>query len=335
MTSPGLLKEVPYLLVGLAALALLPAVVQDSYSRHLLIMVFIYGVVASGWDISLGYGGIFNFGHLALFGIGLYAYGMLTKLLGVNPWLALLASGALATLAAALVAIPILRLSGIYVVLVSFAFSQLVLQLIISQFNVTGGNSGMVRIPALAIPGHNMLRDNKLGYYYIALALLAVSTVSLRGFVRSALGRSIVALRDNEEYAVSRGISLARQRLITLAVSAFFTGMAGAFYGGYLRNASTDVFGMGLTTLVLGMVLLGGRATIYGPLLASLLLTVLSESTADLGPWRPIITGALIVLVMLAYPGGLHAVMMSLGRFAARLLRGNSAQSRLEAKSAP
>jgi branched-subunit amino acid ABC-type transport system permease component len=164
-----------------------------------------------------------------------------------------------AVLAAALIAVPILRLKGIYIVLVSFAFSQLVLQLIISESAYTGGNSGLVRVPMLAIPGHNMVRDGKLGYYYIALALLGCCVVFLRGFVRSPLGRSIVALRDNEEYAVSRGVSLGRQRLITLGASALFTGIAGAFYGGYFRNASTDVFGMSLTTLILSMVLLGGR----------------------------------------------------------------------------
>ncbi len=299
---------------GLAVLAVLPAFVRDVYLRHLLIMVFVYGIVASSWDLSLGYAGIFNFGHLALFGIGLYTYGLLTKLAGVNPWLALLAGGGAAVLAAAIIAVPILRLKGIYIVLVSFAFSQLVLQIIISESGVTGGNSGLVRVPLLAIPGHNMVRDAKLGYYYIALMLLACSTLFLRGFVRSPLGRSVLALRDNEEYAVSRGISLARQRLITLAASALFTGIAGAFYGGYFRNASTDVFGMELTTLVLSMVLLGGRATIYGALLASFGLTFLAEATADLGAWRPIIIGALIIAVLLAYPGGLYAAIESVCR---------------------
>jgi branched-chain amino acid transport system permease protein len=321
MSRFGFLRELAALSVGVALLAVLPAFVHDAYLRHLLIMVYVYGVVASSWDLSLGYAGVFNFGHLALFGIGLYTYAMLTKLLGVDPWLALPAGGAAAALAAAIIAVPILRLKGIYIVLVSFAFSQLVLQLIISESAITGGNTGLVRIPLLAIPGHNMVRDNKLGFYYIALALLACSTIFLRGFVRSPLGRSIVALRDNEEYAISRGISLARQRLITLAASAVFTGMAGAFYGGYFRNASTDVFGMGLTTLALSMVLLGGRATIYGALLASFVLTFLAEAIADFGAWRPIVIGLLIIAVMLAYPGGLHGALSAAGRRLAGTLR--------------
>ena len=314
-------QELAYIFIGLAALCALPALVQDVYLRHLLIMAFVYGVVASSWDLSLGYGGIFNFGHLALFGIGLYVYAMLTKLVGVDPWLALLASGLAAALAAALIAVPILRLKGIYIVLVSFAFSQLVLQLVISESVYTGGNSGLVRVPMLAIPGHNMVRDNKIGYYYIALALLACCTIFLRALVRSPLGRSIIALRDNEEYATSRGVSLARQRLITLCASALFTGFAGGFYGGYFRNASTDVFGISLTTLALSMVLLGGRATIYGALIASFVLTFVSEAIADFGAWRPIVIGALIITVMLVYPGGLAAAFGAAARRCAELFR--------------
>ena len=317
MTRFGFARELAAILAGAIALAIVPAFVHDSYQRHLLIMVFVYGIVASSWDFSLGYGGVFNFGHLALFGIGLYAYGLLTKLAGLDPWLALLAGGAASVLAAVLIAVPILRLKGIYVVLVSFAFSQLILQLVISESGITGGMSGLVLVPMLKIPGHNMVRDHKIGFYYIALALLVLSTIFLRALVRSPLGRSIIALRDNEEYAVSRGISLARQRLITLCASALFTGIAGAFYGGYFRNASTDVFGMGLTTLVLSMVLLGGRATIYGALIASFLLTFLSEAIADFGVWRPVVIGLLIIAVMLVYPGGLAGAVATAGRRAA------------------
>lgn len=327
MNRPGFLGELVGIAAGAAILAVLPAFIQDTYLRHVLILVFIYGVVASSWDLSLGYAGIFNFGHLALFGIGLYTYGLSTKLLGLDPWLALFAGGIAAATAAAIITIPILRLKGIYVVLVSFAFSQLVLQLIVSQSAITGGREGLVRIPLLAIPGHNMVRDSNFGFYYIALALLVCSTMLLRAFVRSPLGRSVVALRDNEEYAISCGISLGRQRLITLMSSAVLTGIAGAFYGGYLRNASPDVFGVGLTTLALSMVLLGGRATIYGSLLASFVLTFLSEAVADLGPWRPVIIGVLIIAVMLAFPGGLAAGVVAGKNMLVSRIRAGGARS--------
>ena len=317
------LQEACGLLLGLLLLAALPAVFTDGYSRHVLIMAFIYAVIASNWDLSLGYGGIFNFAHLALFGIGVYTYAILAKSLGLEPWVALLCSGLSATVAAVVVTVPILRLKGIYIILVTFGFSQLIMQIVLSQSAITGGTEGMVRIPSLRLFDHNMIRDGKLGYFYIMLTILALSTLFLRGFVRSSSGLATVALRDNEEYAVSRGISLLRQRLLTLASSAFFTGVAGAFYASYQRNASVDVFGMSLSTVVLSMVLLGGPGTIYGAILASFVLTVFSETLADWGALRPMIVAALILGVMLAYPSGLvgliGAIWSRFGVLTARL----------------
>ncbi|SOC46379.1 branched-chain amino acid transport system permease protein [Rhizobium subbaraonis] len=304
-------NEAALVVTAFAVLALTPFIVTDSYSRHILIMAFIYAVVASNWDLSLGYGGVFNFGHLALFGIGVYAYGLMTKLAGIDPWLAMALSGAVSTIAAIVVTIPILRLKGIYIILVTFGFAQLVMQLILSQSDYTGGTQGMVRIQTLYLAGHNMIRDGKFAYFYIALAILFASTVFLRLLVRSKTGASIVALRDNEEYAVSRGISLVRQRVITLAASAFFTGVAGAFYAAYQRNASVDVFGMSLATIILSMVLLGGTSTIYGAIGASFVLTIFAEVMADFGAWRPIITALLIIVVMLVYPSGLAGIWAS------------------------
>ncbi|MEI4480629.1 MULTISPECIES: branched-chain amino acid ABC transporter permease [unclassified Phyllobacterium] len=298
--------------IAFAVLALLPLFITDSYGRHILIMAFIYAVVASNWDLSLGYGGVFNFGHLALFGIGVYAYGLATKLLGIDPWIALILSGIVSTAAAVIVTVPILRLKGIYIILVTFGFAQLVMQLILSQSAYTGGTQGMVRIEGLYIASHNMVRDAKFAYFYIALGILLLSTLFLRSLVRSRTGASIVALRDNEEYAISRGISLVRQRMITLASSAFFTGIAGAFYAAYQRNASVDVFGMSLSTIILSMVLLGGTSTIYGAIVASFALTIFSEFMADFGAWRPIITALLIIAVMLVYPSGLAGIASSL-----------------------
>ncbi|MET4632633.1 branched-chain amino acid ABC transporter permease [Kaistia defluvii] len=308
--------------IALLVLALLPLVIGDTYSRHVLIMVFIYAVVASNWDLSLGYGGVFNFGHLALFGIGVYAYSLLTKLVGLDPWLALFAGGVIATVAAVLVTIPILRLKGIYIILVTFGFAQLVMQIVISQSAITGGTQGLVRVPGLYWFDHNMIRDGKFAYFYIALGLLVASTIFLRVFVRSRLGAGVVALRDNEEYAISRGMSLVRQRMITLAASAFFTGMAGAFYAAYQRNASVDVFGMSLATIILSMVLLGGASTIYGAIIASFVLTVFGEAMADFGAWRPMITALLIIVVMLVYPSGLVGMIRAgWGAIAVRMKR--------------
>ncbi len=173
------------------ALALVPAFVADSYIRHLFIIAFIYAVIASNWDLSLGYAGLFNFGHLTFFGVGVYTAAICARLLEINPWLAILLAGVAAAATAVVVAAPVARLKGIYVVLVTFAVSQLTMQIVLSQSDVTGGAGGIVRIPGLEIGDYRFVRDYKLGYYYAALALLALSTLFLRGLVATPFGKSL------------------------------------------------------------------------------------------------------------------------------------------------
>ena len=298
--------------LGLAALIVVglavPLVVQDTYVRHLFIIAYVYAIVAASWDVSLGYAGIFNFGHVAFFGIGVYATGLTAKLLGLDPWLAMLAGGVAASAAAALVALPVVRLQGVYVVLVTFAFSQLVLQVVISQSAVTGGTQGLVRVPTISLFGYNFLRDYKFGYYYVAFVLMLIAVACLRRLVRSDFGVSIVALRDNEDYGSSRGIPIALQRLKALVASAFFAGIAGGFFVIYLRVASPEVFGFSTMALILSMGRVGGVASIYGPVLAALVLTFASEGLArfeSLAEARFMLVAVAMIVVLLFLPKGL------------------------------
>jgi pimeloyl-ACP methyl ester carboxylesterase len=195
------------------------------------------------------------------------------------------------------------------VILVTIAFSQLVYQIIISQSSVTGGTSGIVTLPALAIGEYKLTSDGRIGYYYVALGLLVAACAFLLGVVRSRLGRAIVALRDAKYAAIARGVPEGRTRVLTLAASGLFTGLAGGFYASYVRVASPDIFGLGSLTLVLSILLVGGIGTIWGPVCAAFAIILLSEVMADLGPWRDILTAALIIAVMVLYPGGLWGVV--------------------------
>ena len=291
----------------LLLLFVLPQFVQDTYIRHLLITAFIYAVVASNWDLSLGYGGVFNLAHVALFAIGAYSCAILSKLLSVDPWLSMLSAGVIAVLLSALVSLPILRLRGIYVILVTFALSELALRVVLSQRGVTGGATGMVLLPPLRIGDYNFALGGKTGYYYVALILLVLSTAFLRFIVNSNFGKAIVALKDNEGYAVSRGVSLPRIRLLMLMASGLFTGTVGGFYALYFRVASPDLFGFDLLTLILSILVLGGVSTIYGPIMAAFFMIFVSEVMFNLGPWRYIISSFIIITVVILFPGGMMA----------------------------
>lgn len=293
-------------------LALVPLFVTDSYVRHLFIIAFIYAVIASNWNLSLGHCGVFNFGHLTFFGIGVYTAAIATKTIGINPWFAMLLGGGTAALSALLMAAPVARLKGIYVVLVTFAFNQLVMQLVLSQSQITGGAEGMVRIPFLQIGDYSFLKDFKFGYYYVGLALLALSCVFLALVTKSPFGKSLKAVRDAEDYAAARGISVARQRILALALSAVFTGIAGGFYAVYLRVASPEVFGFGTLSLALSMVLIGGTNSVFGPVLAALALTFATEAMAGMQGFedaRYIVIAVAMILVLRLAPGGLMELL--------------------------
>lgn len=296
-------------IVCIVVLAVLPFVFPETYIRHTLILVFIYAVLASNWDISLGLGGVVNFAHIAFFAIGLYSYGITAKVFGIDPWIALFLSPLLAIIFAALLAIPILRLEGIYIILVTIAAAQLLLQIVVSQSDYTGGTSGMVLLPRLTVGDYRLSNDGRIGYYYLALLMLIVSTAFLYKLERSAIGRAIKAIRDNKYYAIARGVSESRIRLITLCASAIFPALAGGFYGSYLRVASPDVFGLGFLTITLSILLLGGISTIWGAVIAAFVITILTQILGDYGAWRAIIVAVLIIAVVVIYPGGLFAAL--------------------------
>jgi branched-chain amino acid transport system permease protein len=306
--APQRRRELALLALCLVVLLALPSLITGSYGRHLFVVSLVYAVVAACWDVSLGFAGLFNFAHLAFFGIGVYVSAILSKLVGLDPWLSILLAGLSATAAAAIISLPVIRLRGIYVVLVTFAFGQLVQQIVLSQADITGGSQGMVMVPALHLGGYNFARDQKLAYCYAAIALLAVSVVSLRWLMASPLGVAMRAVRDDENYAAARGISAARTHLLAIVASAPLTGVAGGFFGAYSRVASTEVFGFGTLSLVLSMVLLGGTGTLYGPILAAFLITFTSEALVGLGLWRFLIISAGMILVLVVLPGGVASL---------------------------
>lgn len=296
----------------MAVAAVAPFVIHDSYTRHLIVLAFIYGIVATSWDLSLGFGGLMNFAHGALFAVGLYVYALTSKFMGISPWFAIALGGCAAVILAVLIALPVLRLDGIYVILVTIAVSQLLYQITVSQSDWTGGTSGIVMLPSLKIGGYSFIRDGKIGYYYTALALFIASLAFLYLVLRSRIGRSIVALRDQKYLGIARGISEAKSRILALSASALFTGLAGGFYGSYVRVASPDVYGTSFLTMILSILLVGGAGTLWGPAISAFFIVFLSELLISLGSWREIILGAMIVLVLVFYPGGVWAAVQEI-----------------------
>ena len=296
-------------LVVIGALIAAPQILTGGVAQNLAILSILYAVVASNWDLTLGYAGIFNFAHVAFFGIGSYVAAISTLQFGLPVWWDLALAVVVVMVVSGVVSSLALRLRGIYVALVTFAVTQLCVALINSQKDITGGPVGLIGVPDLQI-GSFAFGSDARAYFYAAEILLLASTIGLRLLVGSNFGLSLVALRDNESYAVSRGMPARRQRVLAMIASSIPTSLAGCLYAHYLIVASPDVFSFSLTTLLLTMVLVGGAGTIYGPIVAAFVLTVGTEKLSGLGNVRYMVVAVLIVLTLRFLPGGLW----SLGR---------------------
>ena len=296
--------------VVVAAALVAPQIFAGSVAQNLAILSLLYAVVASNWDLTLGYSGIFNFAHVAFFGVAAYVSAIATVKLGVPVWWDLLLAVVAVAALSGLTAILALRQRGVYVALVTFALTQLCVALVNSQKDITGGPVGLVGLPDLAIGGY-VFGSHPEAYFYTAEALLILSTLFLRWLVTSDFGLSLIALRDFEDYAVSRGIPAVRQRVLAIVASSVFTSLAGGVYAHYLIVAAPDVFSFSLTTLLLSMVLVGGAASTYGPVIAAVVLTVGAEQLAALGVVRYMIIAVLIVLTLRFLPGGISSLWRS------------------------
>lgn len=296
-----------YLVLAIVCYAI-PMLVTGTYWRSILVISFIYAIVASSWDLTLGYAGVFNFAQVATFGVGSYAAGIFA-IRGVPPLLSIFFAVIIGVLFNGIVALPVLRLRGVYVALITFAAAQIAGSIVLGWTSVTGGGTGLVLIPDLVIAGFNF-NFSEIGFVYLTEISMVISLLILKRVAQSSFGMSLIAGRDSEDYAMSRGIPLGRNRVIGLLIGAAFAAFSGSIFTFYLASASPTVFGFGTATIVLSMVLVGGAGTIYGPAFAAVLLTSLQNirQVASLGPVTFMIIAALIVVILRFQPGGIWGI---------------------------
>jgi len=295
------------LILCLAGLAIFPAIADDYY-LHLIIICFIWAVVASAWNLIMGYAGIFSFAQLAFFAIGAYSSAILECYSGLSPWLGLLAGGIMAGIAGFIIGIPCFRLRGLYIVLVTMAFHQVIPVFIKIGSKWTGGDVGMFAIPHYSIFGYNF-GGGKIYYYYLTFALFLGFNAAIYKIIRSKIGLAFVALRDSDTFAESLGVNREKYNLIVFVISAAITGVMGAVYVHYLQVATPRLLEIEIFVGTIMMVVIGGLGKFPGVIIASFLVTFLNEFLRTAGAIRPILFGGIIMAVILLVPGGLSSLI--------------------------
>ncbi|MEU1883676.1 branched-chain amino acid ABC transporter permease [Streptosporangium sp. NPDC020072] len=306
-------KYVPSRLVRwagyLAVAFVIPYVFVAPSSRLLVSTALIYALLAAGWNLTLGFGGIFNFAHAGMFGIGGYAMAIATLRWQWDSLPALAFAVLVGAIVGGLTYLPVIRMRGIYIALITFVFVQISYHLVLALPDLTGGSNGLPGVPAITIAGQNLARFGGLGYLWLLGAAVAAMLIVLELIMASPFGHSLVALRDNEQLARSRGINRIRQQFIAFVISGAMAGLTGALYVAYFRVADVGLFGFGLVTLGLSMIFLGGTRQIWGPVLGAVVVTLADHRLTGLDAWRPVVFAAGTIAVLIFAPGGISAAL--------------------------
>jgi branched-chain amino acid transport system permease protein len=303
------------------AIGLLPMIFTDSYWQTNLIVCAINVLLAIGLDFVLGYTGQLNLGQSAFYGIGAYASTLLITQLGVPFWVAFVCGVLLAGVAGILLSIFAVRLRGHYLAIASLGFAVIMYQVLLNWISLTQGPLGIYAIappPPLTIPGMPAIEFSNLGnLFYLTAGFALFTYMLLDQLVRSPIGETLTAIREDEVSAASLGINCPKWKIFAFAISSAVAGAAGCFYASFVGTLVPDAFFITESFSILAMVIVGGMGTLIGPVLGAILLTVLPELLRSIGDLRLIVYGVSVTLVVLFMPGG----MVQAARLVAERLR--------------
>lgn len=282
------------------------------YFLHILIISLIYAIFAISLNLELGYTGLYNFGHVAFFGLGAYTSALLS-LAGVPVVLAMGCGVGVAGLAGVLLAVPALRLSGDYFGIATLAFGEMVRLVFLNERWLTKGPMGLPRIPR---PFWIDAGVAGLPMFLLLCALLTLAVLLIvRRITSGPFGRALKVVREDEYVAQALGKNVFSLKVRIVTVGSALAGLAGSVWAHYVTYISPSDFTLNETILVLLCVVLGGRGTHYGPLIGAFVLMFFQESLrflpipADFGrviaPIQGMVYGGVLVFLMLRRPQGI------------------------------
>src|SRR6188768_1610462 len=287
--------------LAIAVIVILPFIFNDTYWRTNLTVCAINVLLAIGLDFILGYAGQLNLGHSAFYGLGAYVSTLLIVKLGIPFWIAFVAGVAFAGIAGTFLSLFAVRLRGHYLAIASLGFAVIVHQILLNWISLTQGPLGIYGIappPAIVIGGV-VVADyrNLAAFFYLVAGFAFLSYMLLSQLVRSPIGETLTAIREDEVSAASLGINGAAWKVFAFGVGSAVAGAAGCFYASFVGTLVPDAFFVSEAFNILAMVI--------GPVFGAILLTVLPEVLRGFGDLRLVVYGAALTFVVLFMPGGL------------------------------
>lgn len=308
-----LASGIPDWVVPTVVIVLLSVVPFVSPSRivQLTILFGINALLAQSINILTGYAGQISLGQAAVYGAGAYGTGVLAVNFGWPVWASAPAGLALALLVGAAVSIPAGRVRELYLAVVTLGLGLLAFQVMRQWTDVTGGFSGLSEIPSpplnsLVVGGYSV---GLVTYYYFALILITVLTWLVASVVKSHIGRSFVAVQENELAASTLGVDPARRKRLAYMFSAGLAGIAGVAYAHLVGFISPDAFSVNTSIAILVFAVLGGMRTIAGPFLGAALLTYLPDQLQAVSQYQQIIYGLVLLFSFIVLPRGIAGML--------------------------
>jgi len=292
------------LLSGIVALAILIAIPffgPSKYVMHILILVLLNMLLGQSWNLLGGFTGQISFGHAAMYGIGAYTSTLLYLKLGLSPWIGMFLGGLLAAFYATLLGTITFRLRGPYFALSTLATAE-VIRLIAQNWDTfTGGDDGLSIHFEIA---------PRVVEYFIILGIVIATVLVMHAISISRMGYYLSAIREDEDASRAIGIDATKFKVLTLTISAFFTGIGGSFFASYQLYFNPHVVLTVHTSMQMIFIsIVGGMGTIIGPIIGAILLVPIAEIFRVVSPTANLlIYGLVIVVVMRFMPEGLVGI---------------------------
>lgn len=305
MVSPA--KKTSGMALVLLLLVALP-LFSNMYQTTVLTQALIWVALGLGLNIVVGQTGLLVLGYMAFYAVGAYTYAILSQDFGLGFWALLPVGGILAAVAGLLIGFPVLRLKGDYLAIVTLGFGEIVNQVIKNWSDLTGGSKGISGIAKPSFFGMEIsMTEGAMYVYYIALALAIVTIFAVGRLRDSRLGRSWMALREDEIACETMGIDKTKAKLTAFALGACWAGFGGVVFAAKNSLVNPVAFSFMESITILCVVVLGGLGSIWGVVLGAFIIVLLPEYLRAFSEYRMLIFGACLVLMMVFRPQGIIA----------------------------
>lgn len=281
----------------LVVFALLPAFLKDEFILRLLISALMFGGLAMAFDFTSGFINIVNFGFAAFWGMGAYTSGLLVVKLGWSPWLAMPAGAVMSGILGFGLGLLTIRLGGIFAACMTWFVALTMMSAAGSWVELTNGHSGMT-VPLFFDTLKNW------PYFYVVLFMVLGVYILLTCIIKTHVGMAFRAIGQDTEAAASSGVDAVKYKVMNFTISCTIAGLYGGFYSHFIGILTPLVMHTSHTVELLAIAYIGGRGTIWGPLVSAMIMVPVMEFLKDLMEFRLIMYGALMIIVMIYYPKG-------------------------------